>query len=369
MEDELTEGSLVAGRYRLGPMLGEGGMGSVMSATDTETDERVAIKFLRSEVASDAGAATARGRFLREIRAVTGLKSRHVAKVLSAGELLDGRPFIVMEHLTGKDLARILSERLRLPVEEVVEYMLQACAGLGEAHAEGIVHRDLKPANIFVAGYDGDPKLREAGGADALPSVKVLDFGVSKILDPGEEYADSVITHVTDMLGSPAYMAPEQLLSARDADVRSDVYSMGAILYRLLTGELPIKSTSFREHVDAIVRGDVVPPATLAPDIPEELSRIVMRCLAKKPESRYQEISQLARALLPFSGPDGPVSLERIALVKRAPPDVPLADADAEEKEQRAAPSRSLGGGRLVAFALVLVVLAAAVGAFLASRQ
>ncbi len=368
MLEELTEGSLVAGKYRLGPMLGEGGMGSVMSATDTETNERVAIKFLRAEVASDGGGATARGRFMREIRAVTGLESRHVAKVTSAGELRDGRPFIVMEHLTGKDLARILSERSRLPVEEVVEYTLQACAGLGAAHAEGIVHRDLKPANVFVAGYDGDPKLRKpaADAEDApLPIVKVLDFGVSKIIDPDEEYADSVITHVTDMLGSPAYMAPEQLLSARDADVRSDVYSMGAILYRLLTGELPIKAMSFREHVDAIVRGDFPAPIDLVPDLPEDLSRIVMRCLSKKPESRYQEISQLARALLPFSGPDGPVSLERIALVKRAPPDVPSEDKLTVVKEERPAPK---GVGRLIVFAIVLVLLAAGMGAFLASR-
>ena len=368
---ELTEGDLVAGKYRLGGMLGEGGMGSVMSATDTGTGERVAIKFLRSEVASDAGGATARGRFQREIRAVTGLKSRHVAKVISAGELPDGRPFIVMEHLTGKDLARIQSERGRLPVEEVVEYMLQACAGVGAAHAEGIVHRDLKPANIFVAGYDGDPSARRTGDAGApLPIVKVLDFGVSKIIDPDEEYADSVITHVTDMLGSPAYMAPEQLLSARDADVRSDVYSMGAILYRLLTGKLPINSTSFREHVDAIVRGDIIAPIELVPDLPEELSRIVMRCLSKKPESRYQEISQLARALLPFSGPDGPVSLERIELVKRAPPDVASEGKVAPQKDDRlsaATPQRN-SAARLIVFAIALVVMAAGIGAFLASR-
>jgi serine/threonine protein kinase len=365
---ELTEGDLVSGRYRLGAMLGEGGMGSVMSATDTETGDRVAIKFLRSEVASDAGGSTARGRFLREIRAVTGLTSRHVAKVISAGELPDGRPFIVMEHLTGKDLARILSERLRLPVEEVVEYMLQACAGLGAAHAEGIVHRDLKPANIFVAGYVGDPRTRTEDDEGPLPIVKVLDFGVSKIIDPDEEYADSVITHVTDMLGSPAYMAPEQLLSAKDADVRSDVYSMGAILYRLLTGELPIKATSFREHVDAIVRGDIVAPIQLVPELPEELSRIIMRCLSKKPDSRYQEVSQLARALLPFSGPDGPVSLERIELVKRAPPDV--ASDGAVQREERPSPvvSKKGGVGRLVAFAIVLVIIAAGVGAFVASR-
>ena len=366
---EITEGDLVAGRYRVGGMLGEGGMGAVMSATDTETGTRVAIKFLRSEVASDAGGATARGRFMREIRAVTALESRHVAKVLSAGELPDGRPFIVMEHLVGRDLARIQSERGRLPVEEVVEYMLQACAGVGAAHAQGIVHRDLKPANIFVAGYEGDPSARATDDAHPLPIVKVLDFGVSKIIDPDEEYADSVITHVTDMLGSPAYMAPEQLLSARDADVRSDVYSMGAILYRLLTGKLPITSTSFREHVDAIVRGDIVPPIEHVPDLPEELSRIVMRCLAKKPESRYQEVSQLARALLPFSGPDGPVSLERIELVKRAPPDVPSNPAEKSQKTASiAAPPPRSSTARLVILALALVLAAAGAGAFLASR-
>jgi serine/threonine-protein kinase len=369
MGEELSEGNVVAGKYRLGPMLGEGGMGSVMAATDTETGESVAIKFLRPEAGGDSREGNARGRFLREIRAVRGLSSRHIAKVLAAGELASGRPFIVMEHLHGKDLARILKERERLPVAEVCEYLIQACAGLGEAHAAGIVHRDLKPANLFVAGYKGDPALHQDDDARAFPVVKVLDFGVSKILEANEADLDSVITQVTDMLGSPAYMAPEQLLSARDADARSDVYSMGAILYRLLTGELPIQAKSFREHVDCIVKGDIKPPIELRSDVPQELSELVMRCLGKKPETRFQEISQLARALLPFCGEDGPSSMERIALIKRAPPDVPTGTYKLPTGDELKPVPRSASTARLVVFGMVVLVLAAAIGAYLAAHR
>jgi serine/threonine-protein kinase len=304
-------GQVIGGKYRIEHALGEGGMGSVVCALDRDSQSKVALKVLREDAAA---LANARGRFLREIRAVRALASRHVAKVLDAGALEDGRPYIVMEYLQGQDLNALAKARGKLPWDEVAEYVIQACDAIGEAHAAGIVHRDLKPANLFLVDSPEDK-----------PFVKVLDFGVSKVEreggDDGEAGSDSVITNVTDMLGSPGYMAPEQLLSAKDADARSDVYSLGVIMYKLITGQPPVVAKSFHEHVDKIVKGDIAKPSTVVSAIPEGLEAVIMRCLEKKPQNRFQSVADLVRALAPFSLQVEPSSLERIALMKRATPD------------------------------------------------
>jgi serine/threonine protein kinase len=352
---ELAVGAVIAERYRILHVLGEGGMGAVMCATDLESGERVAIKCLRSDATA---LANARGRFLREIRAVRALKSKHVAQVFDAGALEDGRPYIVMEYLEGKDLLQIQKERERLPFDEVSEYIVQACDALGEAHAAGIVHRDLKPANLFVV---ADPENGD-------PLVKVLDFGVSKLTRPDEMIAggggDSVITNVTDMLGSPGYMAPEQLLSARDADERSDVYSLGVIIYKLVTGQQPIIAKSFHEHVDKIVKGDIAKPSSLVPDLPSGFERVILRCLEKKPQNRYQQVSQLARALAPFSRQKEPTSLERIALIKRAPPSGIL-----EPPPSTPRPPRTRAYARLTLLFIVLTIAGALAGMYYARMR
>jgi serine/threonine-protein kinase len=283
--ESVEVGEVIGGKYRIERTLGEGGMGSVVCATDRASQSKVALKVLREDAAA---LANARGRFLREIRAVRALESRHVAKVLDAGALEDGRPYIVMEYLDGKDLSALAKERGKLPFDEVAEYVIQACDAIGEAHSAGIVHRDLKPANLFLV-----------KGKEDKPLVKVLDFGVSKVErdeDDGEPGADSVITNVTDMLGSPGYMAPEQLLSARDADARSDIYSLGVIMYKLITGQPPVVAKSFHEHVDKIVKGEIERPSKVVPSMPEGLCAIIMRCLEKKPSNRYQSVADLARA-------------------------------------------------------------------------
>jgi serine/threonine-protein kinase len=302
-------GQVIGGKYRIEHALGEGGMGSVVCALDRDSQSKVALKVMREDATA---LANARGRFLREIRTVRALTSRHVAKVLDAGALEDGRPYVVMEYLQGKDLQALSKTRGKLPFDEVAEYVIQACDAIGEAHAAGIIHRDLKPANLFLV-----------DGPEDKPLLKVLDFGVSKIenVDDGEAGSDSVITNVTDMLGSPGYMAPEQLLSAKDADARSDVYSLGVIMYKLITGQPPVVAKSFHEHVDKIVKGEIEKPSSIVASIPPGLEEVIMRCLEKKPQNRFQSVADLTRALAPFSLQVEPTSLERIALIKRATPD------------------------------------------------
>jgi serine/threonine-protein kinase len=219
---EVSAGQIVAGKYRIDGLMGSGGMGVVVAATHLELDQRVAIKFLL-DVSPDAIA-----RFQREARLLVRLKSSHVARVFDVGTLDDETPYIVMEHLEGSDLATVVSERQKLPVGETVDYVLQACEAVAEAHALGMVHRDLKPANLFLA-----------VGAGGTKTLKVLDFGVSKVLDdragaPGDSPRGGDLTHEGMSLGSPGYMSPEQITSARDFDVRRDIFSIGALLYGLV---------------------------------------------------------------------------------------------------------------------------------------
>ncbi|HSO33229.1 MAG TPA: serine/threonine-protein kinase, partial [Labilithrix sp.] len=215
---ELRVGQILDDKYTVDSLLGSGGMGLVVAATHVELGQRVAIKLLQ-EVRPHTVA-----RFQREGRLLVRLKSPHVARVFDVGVLDDDTPFIVMEHLEGQDLES-LSEAGRLPYGEVVDYVLQACDALAEAHALGMVHRDIKPANLFLA--------KGPGGATM---IKVLDFGVSKLLDPRasvEEGPGVDLTTEGTTLGSPGYMSPEQITNARDADVRSDVFSLGAVMYSL----------------------------------------------------------------------------------------------------------------------------------------
>src|SRR3954454_18638740 len=223
MQDEIAEGRVLAGKYRIERVLGRGGMGVVVAAHHIHLDEKVAIKFLLPEAVANAEVL---GRFVREARAAVRIKSEHVARVSDVGTLEGGEPYMVMEYLEGSDLAEWLLQRGALPVEQAVEFLLQASEAIAEAHALGIVHRDLKPANLFV--------VRRA---DGLLSIKVLDFGISKVTDAS--MAAGAATSTLALMGSPLYMSPEQMESARTADARSDIWSLGVILYELLTGACP----------------------------------------------------------------------------------------------------------------------------------
>ncbi|MFS8068038.1 MAG: serine/threonine-protein kinase, partial [Byssovorax sp.] len=211
-----ASGELIAGKYRVDRVLGAGGMGTVFAATHVVLGQRVAIKRMHPE---RIGRHNAGPRFLREARAAARLRSQHVARVIDVGVLEDGAPFIVMEHLDGEDLAALVDRRGALPVAEAVEYVLQAAEAIAEAHAAGIVHRDLKPENLFLS-FD-------LAGA---PCIKVLDFGISKLL--GDELA---LTRAAVAVGTPLYMSPEQMVSSRDVDSRTDLWSLGVVLYELVT--------------------------------------------------------------------------------------------------------------------------------------
>ncbi|MBS2017306.1 MAG: serine/threonine protein kinase [Deltaproteobacteria bacterium] len=316
-------GDVIAGKFKVERVLGEGGMGYVVAAKHLQLGQMVALKFMRDEVCTPAY----RSRFLREARNTVRLKSKHVSRVLDVGALDGGAPYMVMEYLEGTDLSDLLHKRGPVPVHEACEYILQACEAIAEAHGHGIVHRDLKPANLFLT-----------RGQTGEPVVKVLDFGVSKVLDLGmdedtspggrprrHENPDSVVTKATDLLGSPSYMAPEQIVSARDADARSDVWSLGVILFRLTSGKAPFHASSLGELIQAIMHGPIPNLRDVKPDLPAGLEHVVARCMERDREKRLSDVVELARLLAPYAGPVATPSLERIAilgpaLVASAPP-------------------------------------------------
>jgi len=240
-------GDLLAGKYLIERRLGQGGMGTVFAATHVQLREAVALKCLRPHVAHNPAMVA---RFVREARAAVRIKSEHVARVLDVGSLPTGEPFMVMELLSGQDLHRVSAERGPLPAAEAALYVAHACDAVAEAHLYGIVHRDLKPANLFLTRR-----------ADGSPLVKVLDFGISKVADED----DVNLTATTDVLGSPLYMSPEQIRSPKDVDARSDVWALGAILYKLLTGRAAFAAQSSSASLAKIVAD---PPPSLRAELP-----------------------------------------------------------------------------------------------------
>ena len=299
MEDStgspISPGDIVAGKYHVDRVLGQGGMGVVVAATHQHLDQKVALKFLLPAVSSHPEIVQ---RFLREARAAVKIQSEHVARVLDVGTLDNGTPYMVMEYLEGQDMAQVLADRGPLPIDETVGYLLQACEALAEAHSLGIVHRDLKPANMFLA--------RKPTGK---PMVKVLDFGISKI-PAGER--DVLVTQATSIMGSPGYMSPEQMTSAAAVDARSDVWSLGVVLYELLAGKLPFRAETMPEMVAAILTKPHVPLATMRGDIPVGLQAVVDHCLEKDPSRRFPNVAELARAIAPFGPPRSEHHVERI---------------------------------------------------------
>jgi serine/threonine-protein kinase len=300
-QDTLTlhEGDLVAGKYRVERILGRGNMGVVVAALHEQLDERVAIKILLSDAGDKTEIAS---RFLREARAAVKIKNPHVARVFDVGTLDDNRPYIVMEHLHGKDLCAVLAERGPLPEAEAIDYVLQACEALAEAHALGIVHRDLKPSNLFL--------VEEPDGRILL---KVLDFGISKTTGLAlAGSSDVALTAPAAIMGSPLYMSPEQIRSAKDVDVRTDVWALGVILFELLTNKTPFDADSTLALLAVISADAPQPLRRYRPDADAQIESIIARCLEKDVNKRIPSILELARALSPL-GPAG-----AMAAVERA---------------------------------------------------
>ncbi|HEX3761506.1 MAG TPA: serine/threonine-protein kinase, partial [Kofleriaceae bacterium] len=250
-------------------------------ATHLELGHRVAIKVLRDDMAS---VPTVVERFLRESRAAVQLRTEHVCRVFDVGRTDTGAPYMVMELLEGNDLGRVIAKRpLAMPI--AVEYVMQACVAVAEAHATGIIHRDLKPANLIVT--------RRPGGG---PLIKVLDFGIAKAMAE----AGAALTRSQSMLGSPAYISPEQLQSARDVDTRTDIWALGATLYQLLSGRLPFYAPTVTAMAVRIL---TEPPDPL--DTDPTLRAVILRCLDKSPPQRYPDVGALVTDLAPFGGPSG----------------------------------------------------------------
>ncbi len=277
-------GDLVGGKYRLSRLLGEGGMGIVFEAEHLRLMQQVAIKWLRPDVLALPDALE---RFEREARAICRMRGPHVAHVMDVDADAAGRPYMVLELLRGRDLEAELQARGALPIAEAVDWVLQACAAIGEAHAEGIVHRDLKPSNLFLAD--------ESGGR----VVKVLDFGISKLARDEPAVTTTAVT-----LGTPLYMSPEQVRSSRDVDARADIWSLGVILYELITGSPPFLGTT-TAAIAAIVADATPRPREVRAEVPEGLERAIMTALAKSPDDCFPTAEAFAAALVPFASEEG----------------------------------------------------------------
>ena len=293
----LNVGDLLANKYRVERVLGEGGMGVVVEAYHELLDQRVAVKLLYRDIADHE----AQSRLLLEARASAKLQSDHVARVVDVDVGPDGLPFIVMELLEGSDLCQVADQRGALPRWLVVDYMLQVLEGLAHAHARGIIHRDLKPSNLFLATRP-----------DGTQIIKVLDFGISKSPDATGDRRAQQLTGGGTVLGSPPYMSPEQVRSPKTVDHRTDIWALGICMYELLTNSMPFGGEELQETFAQILEKEPLPIRAHVGGVPEGLEAVVMRCLAKNRDERFQDVSELATAIAPFGSGSWVGAAERV---------------------------------------------------------
>ncbi len=303
-------GDVVAGKYRVERQVGEGGMGVVFKATHVDLKHAVALKFLKPEAVKDEWLV----RFEREARAASSLRGEHVVRVHDVGAMESGVPYIVMEYLEGESLAQVLQVHKRLSLPVAASLLLQACEGVADAHNAGIVHRDLKPSNLFcVVKPDGRSIL------------KVLDFGVSKFLVPDVQELGA-LTMTSTALGSPLYMSPEQMKSCRDVDERTDIWSLGVILYELVTGTTPFVGDTIPAVCASILEAKPTPISEHVPDLPSAFVHIFDRCFSRNLTNRFANVGELAAAIEPFASSDYAGAARRVAATL-ANRDVPRAEA------------------------------------------
>jgi serine/threonine protein kinase len=277
-------GGVVAGKYVIERVIGEGGLGTVVAARHLQLEQRVAIKYLLPATLKSPSLVE---RFVREGRLAASIKSEHVVRIYDVGTLPTGEPYMVMEYLAGSDL-RSLVKGGPLPAGDAVDYLLQACEALAEAHLAGIVHRDLKPENFFLA-----------FGPAGTTSIKLLDFGISKLNDTDVSKGLPLTTD-TERFGTPSYMSPEQLRAAGKVDIRADIWSLGVVLFELLTGRRPFEGTTFPQICTSIVTAPPLALRELLPDAPAALEAVILRCLEKDAQSRFQDVGELAQMLALF---------------------------------------------------------------------
>ncbi|MCE9576294.1 MAG: protein kinase [Deltaproteobacteria bacterium] len=352
---ELGGGAVIDGKYRVDRVLGEGGMGRVVAATHLRLGTQVAIKVLLPELAASTEIAH---RFMREARAASALHSDHVCRVIDVGELDGGAPYMVMEMLDGADLAQVVCRQGPISERTASAYVLQALDAIAEAHSRGMIHRDLKPANLFLA------------SRGANETIKVLDFGIAT--NSNEPGLETRLTRTNTVMGSPGYMSPEQLRSARHVDARSDIWALGVILYELVSGTQPFGGESFSAISIAIATESYAPLRGASPPF----AAVVNRCLSKDPSHRFQTAAELAAALAPIAstGGDAPrvAAHNATTLLVGAgsrPPSTTLGGATGQRGEPPGSASRRwLLAGGLVAFAAIAALILANLGARSSSR-
>jgi len=326
-------GEVFAGKYRIVRLLGEGGMGRVYEAEHTSVGRRFAVKLLRRHLAANEQALL---RFRREARAAGALENEHIAAVLDFDAAPDGAPFLVMEYLEGRSLGQLLAEEGPLPLSRAANALLQVCRGLEAAHAAGILHRDLKPDNLFVT--------RRADGSEQL---KILDFGIAKLLG---ESGDAAPIHTGAAIGTPFYMAPEQVRGDATLDERVDVYALGVIFYELLSGQKPHPGDSGNTVLAHVLTQPPVPLDELCPRLPRAVVDLVHRALAFEPRDRPASVRALARELEGLLPPEvnrehGRIALRTAEASPRAgslatAPTLPTADSSAVSSRIEAPPVR-----------------------------
>ena len=335
-------GDVIQGKYRVEQLVGSGGMAWVFQATHLALQHRVALKILRVDLAADNTEALAR--FEREARAAAAVSGEATARVMDVGALDDGSPFLVMELLEGRDLDSVVQARPHLPIPTAVNYVLQACEGVAETHAAGIVHRDIKPSNLFIT-HTTDGSIR----------IKLLDFGISKITGA---LSDARVTVTQALVGSPVYMSPEQMRSSRDIDGRTDIWSLGVILYELLAdGCLPFEGHTLPAICAQVLDSPPPPLRKIRRDIPRSLEAVVLRCLQKDPDRRFQTVADLAEALAPFGPADGPARARRVRRI--------LEGSGIAQRPGGASPARSRSRGRLARGLAVAAALGVGTAVFM----
>jgi serine/threonine-protein kinase len=283
----INAGDILAGKYRVDRVLGAGAMGIVVAAHHLGLDSRVAIKFLAPEMLTNEDAVA---RFAREARAAAKITNEHVTRVLDVGTLDTGAPYMVMEFLEGVDLHQRLQQTGPLPIEQAVDFLLQACEAIGEAHELGIIHRDLKPANLFCVRRRNETTC-----------IKVLDFGISKMTSVGGSGPAVAMTRTSTMMGTPLYMSPEQMDSSRNVDARTDIWALGVVLFELLTGRAPFHGSTLPEVCLKITTQPPPPLRTVRPDAPAQLEAVILKCLKKDRTHRWSSVADLCAALAPFA--------------------------------------------------------------------